>query len=136
MSSYPGVYHWIAGSDIMANDGDMNAPVPMMWDFAGGAVGFQGSSLRFKENVINLDFDTDAFFALDARTFNWKDSGRNDIGFIAEEVAAFDERLAVSDGQGGFISMHYDKMTVYLFKVVKDLHAKVEELEAKINTLK
>lgn len=113
----------------------MGAPLPMMYDIIGGGVGYQSSSLRFKENVINLDFDTNALFALDARVFDWKDSGRNDVGFIAEEVAAFDERLAVSDGQGGFISMHYDKMTVYLFKVVKDLHAKVEELEAKLDKL-
>ena len=124
----------ISNSSIIP-DGQMQAPLPMMYDMIEGGVGYQASSLRFKENVLNLDFDADAFLALDARTFDWKDSGRNDIGFIAEEVAAFDERLAVSDGQGGFISMHYDKMTVYLFKVVKDLHAKVAELETKINTL-
>jgi hypothetical protein len=106
-----------------------------MYDINEGGIGFQASSLRFKENVVNLDFDAAELFKLDARVFDWKDSGRNDVGFIAEEVAAFDERLAVSDGQGGFISMHYDKMTVYLFKVVKDLHAKVEELEAKLNEL-
>jgi len=29
--------------------------------------------------------------------------------------------------------MHYDKMTVYLFQVVKALNARVAELEAKLN---
>ena len=101
----------------------------------GGGVGYQASSLRFKENVVNLDFDASAFLSLDARTFDWKESGRNDIGFIAEEVAAFDPRLGVIDGKGGFISMHYDKMTVYLFKVVKDLYTQVADLETKLNEL-
>ena len=128
-------YHFNIDSNTIVPDAEMGAPLPMMYDMIDGGIGFQASSLRFKENVLNLDFDTNSFLSLDARTFDWKDSGRNDIGFIAEEVAAFDERLAVSDGQGGFISMHYDKMTVYLFKVVKDLHAKVAELETKINTL-
>jgi hypothetical protein len=128
-------YHFNIDGNSIVPDAQMQAPLPMMYDMADGGVGYQASSLRFKENVANLDFDTDTFLSLDARTFDWKDSGRNDIGFIAEEVAAFDERLAVADGQGGYISMHYDKMTVYLFKVVKDLHAKVADLEAKINTL-
>ena len=119
----------------MISDKFMQSPVPMMYDLSKGALGIQTSSLRFKENVINLEFDTDKFLSLDAREYDWKDSGKNDVGFIAEEVAAFDPRIGVSDGQGGYISMHYDKMTVYLFKVVKDLHNKVADLEAKLDSL-
>jgi len=119
----------------MVNDGDMEAPMPMMWDFVSNGVGFQGSSLRFKTDVETLTFDAEEFLSLNAREFTWKESGKKDLGFIAEEVAAFDERLAVSDGQGGFISMHYDKMTVYLFEIVKDLHSRVKDLENRINKL-
>ena len=133
--SYAQDFHFNIDGNTILPDSMMQAPLPMMYDMAEGGIGYQASSLRFKENVVNLEFETEAFLSLDARVFDWKDSGRNDVGFIAEEVAAFDERLAVSDGQGGHISMHYDKMTVYLFKVVKDLHAKVEELEAKLNEL-
>jgi hypothetical protein len=31
--------------------------------------------------------------------------------------------------------MHYDKMTVYLFQVVKDLYNKVKDLENRIDSL-
>jgi len=120
-------------SAVMVPDGDMDAPIPMMYDVVNGGIGIQTSSLRFKSDVSTLDFNAESFLSLDAREFTWTESGRRDIGFIAEEVAAFDPRLGVSDGQGGYISMHYDKMTVYLFQVVKALNARVAELEAKLN---
>ena len=71
--------------------------------------------------------------SLCAREFTWTETGRRDVGFIAEEVAEFDPRIGVSDGQGGYISMHYDKMTVYLFQVVKHLNQRIAELEVKLN---
>lgn len=120
---------------MLLADGNMEGPMVMMWDAVSKGVGFQGSSLRFKTDVETLTFNAEDFLSLNAREFTWKESGKNDIGFIAEEVAAFDKRLAVSDGQGGYISMHYDKMTVYLFEIVKDLHSRVKDLENRINTL-
>ena len=109
----------------------MDAPVPMMYDMTAQGIGIQSSSLRFKDNVETLDFNHEDFLSLNARNFNWKETGKSDLGFIAEEVAEFDSRLGVRDGNGGYISMHYDKMTAYLFEVVKDLYKRVQELESK-----
>ena len=121
---------------VLVPDGNMADPMMVVWDNAGeNALGFQASSLRFKSDVETLNFDVEAFLSLDAREFTWTESGKRDIGFIAEEVAEFDTKLGVRDGQGGYISMHYDKMTVYLFQVVKELHNKVKELENRINSL-
>ncbi len=85
------------------------------------------SSLRYKTNIRDLDFDINKFLALNPRSFDWNTSTINftpgekgSIGFIAEEVnEIFPELVRYKDGQ--LEGIKYEILPVYLFKVVKDL---------------
>jgi hypothetical protein len=94
---------------------------------AAGAIYCPISSLRYKTNIQDLNFDINKFLALNPRSFDWNTSTINfvpgekgSIGFIAEEVnTVFPELVRYKDGQPEGIK--YELLPVYLFKIVKDL---------------
>ena len=84
------------------------------------------SSLKYKENVKDLNFDKERFFSLQTRSFDWKkdvpfspaESGS--IGFIAEEVnQSFPELIRLKNGEPEGVK--YELLSVYLFDTAKDL---------------
>ena len=120
---------------------NMAAPFPMYWDAGGGAFGIDNSTIKYKKNVIDLNFNVDQFFKnVRPVEFDWKNSDRNDIGFIAEEVALFDARLVASkEDENGDMSpaaVHYDRVSVYLVEIVKQMRAEIAELKQEIEQLK
>jgi excisionase family DNA binding protein len=93
------------------------------------------SSLRYKDNVENLEFDTEAFMSLDPKTFQWKSDGTSDIGFIAEEVAEIMPELATyKDGQ--VEGLKYGSIYIYTFAVVKDHELRLDQLEEDVISIK
>ena len=69
------------------------------------------STLRYKENVTDLD-SVSSLYKLRPVKFNWKDSGNDDIGLIAEEVNKHVPELVHLDGEGGAEGIKYSKLTV------------------------
>ena len=135
--NYPGQPYVIhADNTIMAPDNTMAAPVPVMWDQALGAFGWQTSSIRFKEDVKDVVLNLEDFLSRTAKTYVTKGSKRPDIGFIAEEWVDFDEKLVGRDTEGQINTLHYDKMTPYLYETVKALYNEIKELKAEIASLK
>jgi hypothetical protein len=126
-----------AGQPIMIQDNDMIQPMAMLWDLGpGNGIGFQTSSIRFKENVQDVVLNLEDFLSRTAKTYTTIGSKRSDIGFIAEEWVDFDEKLIGRDSDGLIMTLHYDKMTPYLFEAVKALHNEILELKAEIALLK
>ena len=125
-----------ADMNIMVTDNFMITPVPMMWDQNGYAIGWQTSSIRYKENVQDVVLNLEDFLSRSARTYTAKGSGRADIGFIAEEWVDFDEKLIGRDKEGLISTLHYDKMTPYLYEAIKTLRNEIKELKAEIALLK
>jgi len=118
---------------FMVVDTSMQAPVPMVWDQARNAIGWQGSSLRFKDNIKNLEIDVDSFFDnVNAVTYTGKDGNDNvQVGFIAEDVEKFDPRLVIHDIEGKPVSLDYGRFVPVLFNIVKDLRERIKTLENK-----
>ena len=99
------------------------------------------SSERFKENIIDLDFDSSKIYDLLPRTFKWKDAeqagipvvGQIDFGYIAEEVHEILPQLVgydnFEDGDNLPASVHYNQITVLLVEEMKKLRARIEVLE-------
>ena len=130
-----------ATAPIMTDIGLMAAPIPMVWDMVNNAIGFDSSTIKKKKNVIDLNFNASDFFSkVRAVEFDWKGSGRNDIGFIAEEIEQYDERLVTyitnDDGEKEVSGVYYDRMTVHLVEAVKYLKAEIESLKSEIEQLK
>jgi len=116
------------------------------------------SSIRYKENVRDLD-DTSILYSLRPVEFDWKNGGlKNDVGLIAEEVEAIDSRF-VSYGRKEIIvpylgdedfpddiryiedktkvgSVHSQKFIPILIAEIQNLRSEVDLLKAEIEILK
>ena len=119
---------------LMVEDVLMQEPVPMVYDLAAPyGIGYQVSSLRFKENVKTLDVDTDLLFKeVRGVSYTGKGAKKVQIGFIAEEVEKYDPNNVIHDEEGEPFSLDYGRMVPILFEVIRDLRTRIELLEQKI----
>ncbi|MGB2697377.1 MAG: tail fiber domain-containing protein, partial [Candidatus Zixiibacteriota bacterium] len=95
----------------------------------------ESSSRRYKENIRELNIDASLIFQLDPVRFDWKKTGEEDIGLIAEDVDQVIPDLVIYDGEGKPESVKYDKVAIYLLEVVKELKAENEELKKRMEAL-
>jgi alpha-L-fucosidase len=93
------------------------------------------SSKRYKKNIRKFDVDAEKISQLDPVRFNWKTTGEEDIGLIAEDVENVIPDLVIYDNEGKPDAVKYDKVAIYLLQVVKELEAKNEQLEKRIEDL-
>lgn len=110
--------------------------------FNGSGTNFNTSSdRRLKENIVTLPAGTglSKITALQPRAFTWRNSGINDIGFIADELQAVVPN-AVSgqpndvreDGSIKAQGVDTSFLVVHLVQAVQELAAEVAELKAKV----
>jgi hypothetical protein len=82
------------------------------------------SSARYKQDIDDLALGLDAALRLRAVGYRWKDSLEADIGFVAEEIAAIDERLVTRNANGQIEGVKYDRLTAVLANAVQELAAR------------
>ena len=117
------------------------------WSTATGYLVAKTSSIRYKENVKDIPkSEWEKIYNLQARSFDWKESAfasnafdanrKDDHGFIAEEVnehlpyaIIWDKDHEDPDSKRYIQSVAYGELTPYLVEAVKDLKARIEELE-------
>jgi hypothetical protein len=97
------------------------------------------SSARFKEDVepLTLELASKAL-DLDAVTFRHKEghgiNRQRRLGFIAEQAQeAGMELWVIEEDDGTANGFHYPELTAAHNVLIKDLYAKIEELEGKLN---
>lgn len=94
--------------------------VNVMIDAAGNL--YRGvSSKRYKENIQPLTIDSNKVLSLRPVRFNYRSSNGKDIGLIAEDVDKIIPELVVRDTTGRPDAVQYDKVSIYLLGVVKQL---------------
>lgn len=104
------------------------------------------SSREAKENIVPFDFDADSFIAVNPVTFNYKpdavssleESEISQLGFIVEdfEEAGLGEHLVIPANElDSYKSLRYDKLYMYLHKVVQKQQATIQNLTARIEAL-
>lgn len=98
------------------------------------------TSLRaYKTNITDINETIPAATVLNLRPVTYRDKGRVErgehaptmVGLIAEEVAAAYPELATFDDEGVLNGVAYDRVAVALLPIIKDLAARVAELESK-----
>lgn len=105
-----------------------------------------GSSREIKDNIAPYDFDTDAFISVNPVTFNYKteflsnpeEAQISQLGFIVEdfEDAGLAEYLTVPANEvDNYKSLRYDKLYMYLHKVVQKQQETISGLTARIEAL-
>ena len=100
-------------------------------------VAFASSDERLKENVASIENAVEKVEAIGGYTYNWIPmegvhvyGDMKDVGVIAQEVEKVLPEL-VSDRENGYKAVKYDKLTAVLIQAVKELSARVKELESK-----
>ena len=102
---------------------------------ANGVLKKQSSGKRYKENIRGLEADQEKVLQLEPVRFDWKTTGEPDIGLIAEEVEKAIPDLVVYDNEGKPDAVKYDKISLYLLGLVKELKTENEELRRRIEAL-
>ena len=101
---------------------------------ANGQLGTATSSARFKEEIKPMDKASEAIFALEPVSFQYKidTKGTRQFGLIAEEVAKVNPDLVVRDRKGEIYSVRYEAVNAMLLNEFLKEHLKVEEQNGKI----
>lgn len=97
---------------------------------------FQTSDVNKKNVVGELDLDK-AYELIDKcqtilYTLKDDESNRQQVGLIAQEVKEFFPELITEDNDGS-LSLDYSRLTVIIFKVLKDLIKRINKIEQKLN---
>ncbi len=107
---------------------------------SGAELGICSSSIRYKENVVDLDIGLELVQRMRPVSFVWKDvadAGLADVGFIAEEVAEVDTRLVMRDVNENNrpVGVKYSHYTAVLTKAVQELSVQLEAVAAENEAL-
>jgi trimeric autotransporter adhesin len=106
---------------------------------AGGKLGFQVSSRRYKDDIKPMDKASEALFALKPVSFRYKqeiDPARSpDFGLIAEDVAIVNPDLVARDEDGKIVTVRYQAVNAMLLNEFLKEHRKVEQLEKQVEAL-
>jgi endosialidase-like protein len=101
-----------------------------------GQLGTLTSSIRYKEDIEDMEASSDRLMELRPVTFHYKpeydESGLQQYGLIAEEVAKVDPQLVVYDADGTPQTVRYHFINAMLLNEVQKQHRQIEEQQAKI----
>ncbi len=111
--------------------------------FSGDASDCLSSSIKYKENVENLEWGLKELMELRPVKFNYKDGGKESIGFIAEEVYETDLSWFVNFNDDGQIdSLKSKYFQVVAIKAVQELKSendllkdRLTQIEERINSI-
>jgi len=88
------------------------------------------SSARYKENIRELEVDTNKLYNLKPSTFNNKKTPEKiDFGLIAEEVEEFVPELVSYNEDGQVESVKYSLLSVLLLQELKKLRQEIDDLK-------
>ncbi len=105
-----------------------------------GQLGTLPSSLRFKEDVLDMGDASRGILALRPVTFHYKpayDDGSHllQYGLVAEEVAKVFPGLVQYDKNGKPLAVRYQFVNVMLLNEVQQQHREIEELKSQVQAL-
>ncbi len=93
------------------------------------------SDRRYKTNIRTINNPMERLLQLEGRTFTWKNSGKPDLGFIAQEVETVVPEIVHTNAEG-FKSLDYGKMTALLVETIKEQQQIIETQSQDISDLK
>ncbi len=94
------------------------------------------SSLRYKTDVRPFAEGLDILRRLRPITFKWKDGGRRDIGFGAEEVERVEPLLTTRNDRGEIEGVKYGQLTTVLVNAVNEQQAQIARQQKEIEALR
>ena len=89
----------------------------------------ESSSIKVKENVVNLTYSTSDILSLRPVRYNKINSSVEEIGLIAEEVYKIIPEVVKMDHNNEPEAINYGRLVSVLISAIQDLDARVKELE-------
>ena len=102
---------------------------------SGDIVAYNSSDRRLKNNITPIENALDKVNKMGGYEFDWNEELQkarkgHDIGVIAQEVQSIVPEVVV-ERESGFLAVDYEKLVPVLIEAIKELSAKVKELESK-----
>lgn len=101
----------------------------------GDVIAYYSSDKRLKENIKPIENALAKIESIGGYTYEWNDKQQTytgaDIGIIAQEIEIIAPELVI-ERETGFKAVKYEKLVAILIEGIKELSAKVDELEKKI----
>ena len=101
----------------------------------GDVIAYYSSDKRLKDNIKPIENALSKIESIGGYSFDWNDKQQTytgtDIGVIAQEIEAIAPELVI-DRETGFKAVKYEKLVAILIEGIKELSAKVNELENKL----
>ena len=101
----------------------------------GDIIAFATSDKKLKDNIKPIDNALNKIMGISGNTFDWSDKSINegaDTGVIAQEVEELNLPGVVTTRDDGYKAVRYEKLIPLLIEAIKELNAKVEDLENKL----
>ena len=93
------------------------------------------SMREMKTNISNMENMLPSVLQMQGVEFDWKDEdkGKDNYGFIAEDVEKIFPNLVTYDAKGKPEGIQYTKMTAVLLEAIKEQQIQIDELKSKLN---
>ena len=96
------------------------------------------SDEKIKKDIADITYGIDVVKALSPRKYKMKDTNKEEIGFIAQEVEAHVPEVVTTGTNPNNVEqkgLSYGHLTAVLTKALQEAVAKIETLEARITAL-
>jgi hypothetical protein len=93
------------------------------------------STRTLKNNIESYSTDINKFKQLEPVSFTWKNTDKQDVGLIAEDVDKLFPEFVSKTDEGEVTGINYGKLSTIFINVLKQQQHKIEELEDKIKKL-
>jgi len=101
-----------------------------------GYVAACSSSLRYKTDIENFIDGFEFINRLRPISFAWKQTGRRDIGFGAEDVAKIDPLFVNYNDKGEVEGVKYDRLSVVFVNAFKEQQSQIERQQKQLERLR
>jgi len=98
---------------------------------------YYSSDKRLKDNITPIEDPLAKVISISGNTFNWNEAskweGKADTGVVAQEVEALGLPGLTDVREDGTYAVRYEKLVPVLIEAIKELSAKVDNLEQKLS---
>ena len=94
------------------------------------------SAKKYKKCITSLNPQLDNIKKLSPVEFTWKETEREDVGFIAEDVEKVLPKLVSYEDNGELHGVQYSKLTAILVKAIQEQQEQIDKLKEEVELLK
>ena len=94
------------------------------------------SSARYKDDIVDLEPMAGVLKALRPVSYRWIDSGEEDLGLVAEEVALIEPRLVTRNAAGDIEGVKYERLSAILLAVLQEQLVRLDQRDAELAELR